>query len=335
LLIAHPPPAGEADSVIKLGMSLPQLGWYDLPTDVVEAARGYEEIGLDSAWAFERILVPDDQSGPHGLYGAPDVPWPDFYRDTPEALTVLALAGAVTSRLELGTNVLIPPLHLPTRLARTIASLDHLTRGRVIAGLGTGWSIDEFAAAAPRPFAERGAALEEFLDIAEAVWGPDPVKFENERYSIGPATIGPKPARRIPVVLAGVKGKALDRIARRGDGWLPVAGPPAQMVATLAELRSRAENYGPPAPGGREVPPAHPRRIGCIAQISKREFGRVTTAERAPYAGDFDQLTEDIAALAEGGVDHVFLACTSGTRSRSELLDWAAGFHAAVRSAGL
>ena len=305
-------------------MSLPQLGWYDLTTDIVEAARGYEEIGLDSGWAFERILVPDDQSGPHGLYAAPDVPWPEFYRDTPDALTVLAMAGAVTSRLELGTNVLIPPLHLPTRLARAVASLDSLTRGRVIAGLGTGWSIDEFAAAAPRPFAERGAALEEFLDVAEAVWGPDPVQFHNERYDIAPATIGPKPARRIPIVLAGVKGPALERIARRGDGWLPVAGPPAQMVATLAELRSRAENYGRP-----------PAAVGCIAQISKREFGRVSTSGRPPYAGDFDQLTEDIAALAAGGVEHVFLACTSGTRSLSQLLDWAAEFHRTVRAAGL
>ncbi len=310
--------------MIKLGMSLPQLGWYDLPNDLVAAARGYEEIGLDSAWAFERILVPDDQSGSHGLYGAPDVPWPEFYRDTPEGLSVLHLAGAVTSRIQLGSNVLIPPLHLPLRLARSIASLDHLTGGRVIAGLGSGWSIDEFSAGAPRPFNERGAALEEFLDVAEAVWGPDPVKFRNERYSIGPATVGPKPAHRIPVILAGVKGPALERIARRADGWLPVAGPPAQMAATLADLRSRAENYGRP-----------PAAVGCIAQISKREFGRVSTSERAPYAGDFDQLTEDIAALAEGGVEHVFLACTSGTRSVSQLLDWAAEFHGTVRAAGL
>ncbi len=92
--------------MIKLGMSLPQLHWYDLRTDVAAVAQGYEEIGLDSAWAFERVLVPDDQSGPHGLYGMPDVPWPEYYRDSPDPLTVLTVAGAVTSRLELGT---IPP----------------------------------------------------------------------------------------------------------------------------------------------------------------------------------------------------------------------------------
>lgn len=305
-------------------MSLPQLHWYDLPGDIVAAAQAYEQIGLDSAWAFERLLVPTDQSGPHGLMGMPGVPWPEYYRDAPDALTVLTIAGTATSRIELGTNVLIAPLYTPVRLAKTLASVDRLTGGRVIAGLGTGWSTDEFAATAPRPFAERGAALEEFLDVAEAMWGPDPVAFSNERYQIVPSVLGPKPARRIPVVLAGAKGKALERIARRADGWLPVAGPPSQMGETLAGLREQAVTHG-----------RGPQSVGCIAQIIKRDFAKVNGVDRAPYAGDFAQLTEDVAALAEVGVEHVFLACTSAARDRAQLLDWAAQFHDSVRSAGL
>ncbi|MCE0538040.1 TIGR03619 family F420-dependent LLM class oxidoreductase [Kineosporia rhizophila] len=310
--------------MIKLGMSLPQLHWYDLRTDVAAVARGYEEIGLDSAWAFERLLVPEDQSGAHGLFQMPDVPWPDYYRDAPEPLTVLTTAGAVTSRIELGTNVLVAPLHLPVRLAKTLASVDEIIGGRLIAGLGTGWSIDEYQATAPRPFAERGAALDEFLDVAEAVWGPDPVKFHNERYEITPATVGPKPARRIPVVLGGGRGRALDRIARRADGWLPTNLTPAQIGTQLAQLRQTAADHG-----------RDPGEIGCITQVIKRDFERVTTAGRAAYAGDFEQLTEDVAALAEAGVDHVFLASSSAARDRAELLDWAAAFHSAVRAAGL
>ncbi|MCO8277802.1 LLM class flavin-dependent oxidoreductase [Actinoplanes sp. TRM 88003] len=123
-------------------------------------------------WAFERVLLPHDQSGTHGLYGVSDLPWPALYGIVADPLITLALAAAVTSRVELGTGVLVAPLHLPVKPAKTLANLDHVSRGRVIAGLGTGWSVDEFVAAVPRPFAERGAALDEFLDVAAAIWGP-------------------------------------------------------------------------------------------------------------------------------------------------------------------
>nr|WP_269327767.1 TIGR03619 family F420-dependent LLM class oxidoreductase [Kineosporia mesophila] len=295
-----------------------------MTTDIASAARGFEDIGYDSVWAFERLLVPGDQSGPHGLYGAPGLPWPAAYRNIPEALTVLTVAGAVTSRVELGTNVLIAPLHLPTRLAKTIASLDHISGGRVIAGVGTGWSIDEYSAAAPRPIEERGDALEEFLDVAQAIWGPDPVEFHNERYDIAPANLGPKPARKIPVVLAGTTGKALDRISRRGDGWIPVAGPAAETGAGLARIRERAAEYG-----------RDPQSVGCVAQLIVSSFERVTTAERAPYTGDFEQIAEDVAALAEVGVEHVYVTAPGASRNLEHLLENAAGFHAAVRAAGV
>ncbi|GAB6903122.1 TIGR03619 family F420-dependent LLM class oxidoreductase [Kineosporia succinea] len=310
--------------MIKLGVNLPQFEWYAAGTDIATAAAGFEEIGFDSVWAFERLLRPLDQSGAHGLFGAPDVPWPDRYRHTTEPLTALATAAAVTSRVRLGTNVLIAPLHLPVQLAKTLASLDAVSGGRLIAGLGTGWSPDEFAAAAPRPIAERGAALDEFLDIAAAAWGPDPARFRNERWDLAPSEFGPKPAGRIPVYLGGAGPRVLERIARRADGWVPVATPAAQMGASLTALREKAASYG-----------RDPLDVGIIAQLTVAGFERVTSAGRRPYTGDFDQLAEDVAALAEVGVDHVFLTAAGSSRSVQELLENAATFHAAVRAAGV
>lgn len=307
---------------MKLGFCLPQFDTYDLTTDVAEAAAGLEKIGYDSVWATERLLVPQDQSGPHGLYGISDLPWPPFYRNIPDPLLVLATAGVVTSRIRLGTSVLVPPLHLPTRLAKNIASLDLLTGGRVVAGLGSGWSIDEFAATAPRPFSERGDALDEFLDVAAAVWGPDPAHYKNDRYTIGPADFGPKPTRKIPLLLAGGSRKSLDRIARRGDGWIPnLMAPPAVIGATIAGIREKAAAYG------------RTDHLSCVGQLAVWSFDRVTTTDRAPYTGDAGQLAEDVAALAEAGVDEVFMI--AATSDRTELLDRAADFHDAVRSAGL
>jgi len=303
---------------LKLGFGLPQTRYFG-PRDVVTAARALEDIGYDSLWVFERILFPADQTGPHGLYGAPGTPWPDRYRTVADPLLTLTAAAAVTARASLGSCVLLPPLHLPFALARSLATLDAFSNGRVLAGLGTGWSIDEYAAAAPRPFAERGAALDEFLDIAAAVWGPDPVAFENERYRIGPAEVGPKPARNIPVLLAGTNRRALTRVARRADGWLMTGAPPEAVAAMLAQLRDLA------ADAGRD-----PKEIGCYFQMAVSSL-----TERGLYGGSVAQLIDDVAALAGAGADHVFIQLPTVTSGLAEYLDHAAALHTAAVRAGL
>ncbi|MEV4343562.1 TIGR03619 family F420-dependent LLM class oxidoreductase [Actinoplanes sp. NPDC049596] len=309
----------------KLGVNLPQSTNYDLAEDIVAAARAAEQIGYDSVWAFERVLFPHDQTGSHGLYGVPDLPWPAVYSAISDPLVTLAMAAAVTRRVELGTGVLLPPLHLPVKLAKTMASLDHSSRGRFIAGLGSGWSIDEYAAASPRPFAERGAALDEFLDVAAAVWGTNPVTVDTGRYRIDQADVNPKPARRIPLYLAGSNGTAMLRIARRADGWLPTGISPAQAVAGLGLIREMAEA------AGRE-----PTAVGCIFQVSLRgPLVEVPAEGRQPFTGSVDQVTTDITELAAGGIEHAYLTLPYVSRDRNEYFDRMAEIHAAVRGAGL
>lgn len=309
---------------MRLGVNLPQVERYDLARDVTEFARAAEAIGFDSLWAYERVLAPVDTSGAHGLYGIPGLEWPESYAHTTDALVTLSLAAAVTSRIELGTSVLVPGLHLPFRLARTLAALDAASAGRVIAGLGSGWSIDEFEATAPRPITERGRALDEFLDYAAAAWGPDPVTFENDRYRLAPSMVNPKPARRMPIFLAGSNRTALARIARRGDGWLPTAVPPAQVGETLAGIRAQA------AANGRD-----PAAISCIFQLGMRSLAEVPAEGRKPYTGSVRQIVEDIAALAEAGVDHVYVTLASASRDLKELIEAAQTLHTEVRAAGL
>ncbi|MEV4346835.1 LLM class F420-dependent oxidoreductase [Actinoplanes sp. NPDC049596] len=297
---------------MKIGVNLPQTTTYDLAHDVTAFARAAEDLGFDSLWAYERVLTPEDQSGSHGLYGMPDVPWPERYGYTTDPLVTLTLAAAVTSRAELGTGVLVPPLHLPVRLAKTLAALDAAGNGRLIAGLGAGWSIDEFEATAPRPLTERGAALDEFLDVADAVWSPDPVSFDNGRYHIKSARINPKPTRRIPLFLGGRGEPALRRIARRADGWLPTATPPPQVADTLGRLRDMASAAG-----------RDPAAISCIFQVG------VATTPSIP------QLIDDIGALSEAGVDHVYVTLPSALSSLAELTDTAAALMSAATDANL
>jgi probable F420-dependent oxidoreductase len=303
---------------LKLGFGLPQTRYFG-PRDVLTAARALEDIGYDSLWVFERVLFPADQSGAHGLYGAPDAPWPDRYRTVADPLLTLAAAAAVTSRASLGSCVILPPLHLPFALARSLASLDALSEGRVLAGLGTGWSTDEYDAIAPRPFAERGKALDEFLDVAAAAWGPDPVSFANERYRIGPAEVGPKPARRIPILLAGTNRRALTRVARRADGWLMTGAPPPAVEAMLGQVRGLASEAG-----------RDPREIECYFQMAITGFD-----ERTPYGGSVPELMDDLAALAAAGADHVFIQLPTVTSGLAEVLERAAELHTAAGKRGL
>jgi probable F420-dependent oxidoreductase len=310
--------------MMKLGMFLPQGRTFDTREGILGAARAAERIGYDSVWAWERMLYPQDQVGEHRFLGYGDGTWPAYYRSVPEPLVTLSMAAAVTTRVRLGTAILLAPLHMPLRLAKSLATLDAASNGRVIAGLGTGWSLDEFSATAPRPLGERGAALDEFLDIAEATWGPDPVSFKNERYQIFPAEIGPKPAGPIPVLLGGGGKKALDRVARRATGWLPSLTPPDQVRAILADLREKAAEYG-----------RNPAELSCTVVVALFSLAEVPERDRRPYTGSIAQVIQDLAALAEVGVEEVILTLPFLAVSVPELADLAAEFHQRIREAGI
>lgn len=309
---------------LKLGTFLPQNWSYDPHGSLVEAARAAEKIGYDSVWVFERVLYAEDQTGVHRLTEYGDGAWPDIYRRVIDPVVALSMAVAVTSRVRVGTAALIPPLHVPFRLAHSFASVAAASGGRVVAGLGTGWSVDEYAATAPRPMAERGAALDEFLDMADALWGPDPVSFKNERYTVFPAEVGPKPAERIPVLLGGRGKKALERVARRASGWLPSLLPPAQVGATLRGLREKAAEYG-----------RNPAELSCTAVVGLSPFSEVTENGRMPYTGSFNQVISDLGELAEAGAAEVVVTLPFLARDVSELCDLSAEFHARFRAAGI
>jgi len=309
---------------LQLGVNLPQLSRYDLVTDGTAFARAAEEIGYDSLWAYERLLRPVDQSGVHGLYGVPDLPWPSDYAITSDPIVTLAAAAAVTDRIALGTGVLVPPLHVPVRLAKTLASLDAVSGGRLIAGLGSGWSVDEFAAVAPRPIQERGAALDEFLDIAAAVWGPDPVSYTSAHWPIAPSSIGPKPSRSLPVYLGGNGTKVFSRIARSADGWLPTFVSPADFAAGMSRIRELA------AENGRD-----PAEISSIYQLPITDVTEVPSRDRQPFTGSLTQVLDDVVALAEAGVSHLYVSLPLAATDLKELIELSEQWYAAVRGAGL
>src|SRR6202008_641901 len=147
--------------------------------------------------------------------------WPVHQRTAVDPLAVLTVGATVTTRVRLGSAVLIAALHTPVQLAKSLATIDQISGGRVVAGIGLGWATDEFqAAGAVR--ADRGRRMDETLDILDAVWGPDPVNYRGPNAVIDDAYVLPKPVSKIPVMLSGSSPRALERVAGRADGWLPL-----------------------------------------------------------------------------------------------------------------
>jgi probable F420-dependent oxidoreductase len=306
----------------RLGLTLPQMKRYDLGRDVPDVARAAEAIGYDSLWVFERALFPDPPT--QGLYGIEGLPWPEAYRGVADPLVTLTLAAAVTERVLLGTSVLVAPLHLPFQLAKTLASLDAASGGRVVAGLGTGWSLDEYAAASPRPFAERGQALDEVIGVCRAVWGPDPVVYDGTITRIASAAVGPKPAWPIPILLAAGTGKARRRLVDHADGWMPIGMGARQLAAQWTQLQDLAAERG-------RVDP-----LRTVLRTNSQYTAKAYEGEnRRPFQGSVGQIVADLAAHAEVGLDEIFLDLQSSVRDAQELKDVAAEVFEAARAAGV
>ncbi|GAA1878388.1 LLM class F420-dependent oxidoreductase [Streptantibioticus ferralitis] len=308
---------------LRLGLGLPQMKRYDMACDVTQVARAAEQIGYDSLWVFERVLFPERPT--QGLYGVPGLAWPDAYRSVADPLVVLPLAAAVTERAQLGSSVLIAPLHVPIQLARTLATLDAASNGRVMAGLGTGWSHDEYAAASIAPFEQRGAVLDEMLDVFAAVWGPHPVSYQGTWTVINEAEVGPKPAHPIPVYLAATNRKALDRVARRADGWLPTGVPAEQLAAQWRQLMEIAASHGRDADALKM----------CVRANVELTKAPVDDGKRRPFVGTVEQIVRDVAAHADAGAHEVLLDLQGNARDARELTDLAARVYAEVRAAGI
>ncbi|MEW2164998.1 LLM class F420-dependent oxidoreductase [Streptomyces sp. NPDC007084] len=306
----------------RLGLALPQMRQYDIGRDVPDVARAAEAIGYDSLWVFERALFPEPAT--QGLYGVEGLPWPDTYRSVADPLVTLTLAAAVTERALLGTSVLVAPLHTPFQLAKSLATLDAASGGRVVAGLGTGWSHDEYAAASARPFEERGRVLDEVIEVCRAVWGPDPVVYEGGLTRIASAVVGPKPARPIPVLLAAGTGRARRRLVDHADGWLPIGTGADGLASEWRELRDLAAERGRTEP------------IRAVLRTNVRYAAKgYEGGDRQAFHGGVEQIVEDLAAHAEVGLDEIFLDLQSTVRDAEELKDVAAAVYEAARAAGV
>lgn len=210
---------------------------------VADLAKAADELGFESGWLPDHLIFPTQigDLSPHpGETHAPvpvDIP-------TLDPLMQLMQAATVTKRIRLGTNVYNLPLRPPFVVARAIQTLDILSGGRAIFGVGAGWIPGEYAAAGV-DFQTRGRRMEETMTIMRKLWTETPTSHEGEFFRFGPVVFNPKPTQGlVPLIVGGETGLALRRAARFGDGWIGMKHSPEEAAAFASRLRELLEKEG-------------------------------------------------------------------------------------------
>lgn len=266
---------------MKLGFALPVSGSWATPDRLRHLAWRAEDSGFDSVWTFQRLLAPEGLAEP--------------YRSVLDPTVSLAFAAAATSRIRLGLGVVNLPFIAPVVLAKQLATLDVLSGGRVDAGLGVGWSAEEFAATGAS-LAERGARAEEYLTVLTKLFTDDPVEHTGRFYRVPRAAFAPKPIQRpFPLLMGGSVPAALRRIGRIADGWISSSTADLSSIGTaIGVVRGAA------TAAGRD--PAALRFV-CRGAVRVRPGG---TPDRRPLTGSIAEIHDDVHELARMGLTEFF-----------------------------
>ena len=251
-------------------------------------------MGLASLWTSDQLLLP---TKPKETFDGD--PWPEIFATVYDPIEMLTFAAARTRKVKLGTSVMSALFQNPVTLARRFATLDRLSDGRAIAGIGQGDFRDEFEAA-NIPIKRRGRGFEEFARAMRAVWGPDPVSFTGDFYNIPESRIGPKPVQSggIAMLLGAFASASLERAARIADGIMPAAGRSTtleKLSQTINSFRDMVRRVGR-NPGG----------MKWILRVHNPLSEEKAAESRALLGGTPQQAAQDLLRLKELGIDHVF-----------------------------
>ena len=288
--------------MVKFGLLFANTGDFVQPDGVRGLAGAAEAAGIESLWTVEHVLVPVGYRSryPYSktgrMPGGEDMPIPD-------PLVWLGYAAAVTTTLKLATGVLILPQRQPAYAAKQLATLDVLSGGRAIAGVGVGWLAEEFAAVGV-PFEERGARTDEGIQALRSLWSPRAEPFRGRFYRWEAVESNPRPVRPegIPIVVGGHSAPAARRAARLGDGFFPARGGPEELARLFGVVREECEHIG------RDPAPADELHLGRVRTPEDLEPYAALGVSRlvvSPPAQDVDGLRRGLERFARDVVEQV------------------------------
>ena len=288
---------------MKLGVFLPVSGRAAVPEVLTEAARQAETLGFDSVWAAERLVNPWEMTTRYP-YKANDQWFVPPESPFLETLSVLTFLAGVTTTVSLGASVIVLPYRHPLFTARVATSIDTLSKGRLILGVGIGWMPEEFDALGV-PFKDRAGMSEEQLQIFDLLWTQERPSFEGRYYRFDPVAVNPRPVQqpRFPIWIGGESEAAQRRAARHGDAWFSyfVKITAEDLAARFGQIRQWATEAG--------------RDPAAVSMCCVRPI-EVTDApvpqEPDSLRGTPEQLVEALRPYQAHGVEHMALQFMRG-----------------------
>jgi probable F420-dependent oxidoreductase len=285
---------------MEFGCVFPNRGPMATPANLGRVAEKAEALGYDTVWFSDHIVIPTEVKSFYPYDPSGKMP---FNPSEPywEPLTVIGYVAGRTSRLRLGTSVLILPYRNPIVTAKMLATLDVLSNGRVTLGAGVGWMEEEFKAIGLDTYARRGAYSDECIRIFRELWTKDNPSFQGEFHQFSNIRCEPRPVQPggLPIWIGGHTPQAIRRVARLGDGWQPLVQrppadlPPAEMQEKIAQLRAFAQQAG-----------RDPRRITLAMGSSIQFTDGAATGPRSLFTGTSAQIVDTLRRYQELGIQN-------------------------------
>jgi probable F420-dependent oxidoreductase len=228
---------------MKFGLMFVNSGPFSNHDLLAHLVRTAEQCGFESLWTVEHVVIPKDYQSPYPYSKSGKIPGGEDV-SIPDPLLPLSFAAALTKTIRLATGVVILPQRHPLYLAKEIATLDLLSAGRVILGVGSGWLKEEFDALGLN-FHARGARTDEAIQAMRACWRDDSSAFHGKHFSFGPLRSYPKPAHdSVPIHIGGHSPAAAKRAGRLGDGFFPALGEIPKLKELFATMDEAARQAG-------------------------------------------------------------------------------------------
>lgn len=225
---------------MKFGLRYANMGPLSRREPSIELALFAEEAGFESIWTIEHVVIPAGYQSEYPYSDDGRFGWPETL-DYPDPLMWLGVIAGATEHIGLGTAIVILPQRNPLVLAKELATLDVMSGGRVLFGVGIGWLREEFEAIGV-PFAERAARTDESIEVLRRLWSEDEVSFDGAFTSFDRALSFPKPlqAGGIPIIIGGHSPAAARRAGRLGDGFFPARATPDDLGPLIEEVHASA-----------------------------------------------------------------------------------------------
>jgi probable F420-dependent oxidoreductase len=256
---------------MKFGLRYCNTGRYVDPASAVELVQAAEEAGFESAWTVEHVVIPRGYQSAYPYAADGRIPGGEGDFPIPDPLIWMAYVAARTSRIRLATGILILPQRNPVITAKEVATLDVMSGGRVLLGIGVGWLKEEFEALGV-PFAERGRRTDDYIAAMRALWSSPAPTYEGRFIRFRDAFMRPKPVRGdVPIIIGGHSEAAAKRAGRLAQGFFPARGVMAELIAVVRR-EAGAAGRDPDAVEITASMPEDPGEIPALAKLGVRRL---------------------------------------------------------------